>query len=76
VEALDGSEELVTVTIGGNDAGHEPPLFAAGLPRLARSLPLLGSRLLLPPVGSAPPLSGVDVALGSRVADLVVAQAT
>jgi lysophospholipase L1-like esterase len=45
VNALDGSEELVTVTIGGNDVGYVPMLFAAGLPRLARSLPLLGSRL-------------------------------
>ena len=112
VAALDGSEELVTVTIGGNDAGYVPLLFAAGLPRLARSLPLLGGRLrdqldpsardhalvevaesltevgrtvrqrsprakvlfvdyltLLPPMGAAPPLSGVDVALGRRVAD-------
>jgi lysophospholipase L1-like esterase len=45
VEALDGSEELVTVTIGGNDVGYVPMLFAAGLPRLARSLPLIGGRL-------------------------------
>jgi lysophospholipase L1-like esterase len=45
VEALDGSEDLVTVTIGGNDAGYVPLLFAAGLPRVARSLPLLGGRL-------------------------------
>ncbi len=45
VDVLDGSEDLVTVTIGGNDAGYVPLLFAAGLPRLARSLPLLGGRL-------------------------------
>ena len=44
-DALDGSEELVTVTIGGNDVGYVPLLFAAGLPRLARSLPLIGGRL-------------------------------
>ncbi len=31
-EALDGTETLVTVTIGGNDAGYVPMLFAAGLP--------------------------------------------
>jgi lysophospholipase L1-like esterase len=42
VEALDGSEDLVTVTIGGNDAGYVQLLFAAGLPRIVRSLPLLG----------------------------------
>jgi lysophospholipase L1-like esterase len=45
VDALDGSEDLVTVTIGGNDVGYVQLLFAAGLPRLARSLPLLGRRL-------------------------------
>jgi lysophospholipase L1-like esterase len=43
VEALDGSEDLVTVTIGGNDAGYVPSLMAAGLPRFVRSVPLLGS---------------------------------
>ena len=42
VDALDGSETLVTVTIGGNDVGYVPLLTAAGLPRLARSLPVAG----------------------------------
>ena len=42
VEALDGSEDLVTVTIGGNDVGYVPLLMAAGLPRIVRSVPLLG----------------------------------
>jgi lysophospholipase L1-like esterase len=112
VDALDGSEDLVTVTIGGNDAGYVPLLMAAGLPRFVRSVPLLGGHVremldptardralvevaeslkevgrvlrqrapramvlfvdyltLLPPAGVAPPLSGVDVALGRRVAD-------
>jgi lysophospholipase L1-like esterase len=45
VEALDGSEDLVTVTVGGNDAGYVPLLFAATVPRLVRSLPLIGRRL-------------------------------
>lgn len=45
ISALDGTETLVTVTIGGNDAGYVPMLFAAGLPRPVRSIPLLGSRL-------------------------------
>jgi lysophospholipase L1-like esterase len=45
VEALDGSEDLVTVTVGGNDAGYVPLLFAAGVPRLVRSLPLIGRRV-------------------------------
>jgi lysophospholipase L1-like esterase len=111
-DALDGSEDLVTVTIGGNDAGYVPLLMAAGLPRVVRFVPLLGGVVrdmldptardralvevaeslkevgrtlrqrspratvlfvdyltLLPPVGAAPPLSDVDVALGRRVAD-------
>jgi lysophospholipase L1-like esterase len=41
-EALDGSEDLVTVTIGGNDVGYVPLLMAAALPRIIRSVPLLG----------------------------------
>ncbi|CAA0108767.1 Lipase 2 [Mycolicibacterium vanbaalenii] len=45
VDALDGTEALVTVTIGGNDAGYVPMLFAAGLPRFARSVPFVGARL-------------------------------
>lgn len=40
--ALDGSESVVTVTIGGNDVGYVPLLMAAALPRAARRLPLLG----------------------------------
>ena len=42
-EALDGSEDLVTVTIGGNDVGYVPLLMAAWLPRIVRSVPLLGA---------------------------------
>jgi lysophospholipase L1-like esterase len=45
VDALDGSEDLVTVTIGGNDAGYVALLFAASVPRLIRSLPLIGRRV-------------------------------
>ena len=45
ISALDGTEAVVTVTIGGNDVGYVQLLFAAGLPRLARSLPLLGGVL-------------------------------
>jgi lysophospholipase L1-like esterase len=45
IEALDGTEELVTVTIGGNDAGYVPTLLAAGLPRFLRSVPWLGALL-------------------------------
>jgi lysophospholipase L1-like esterase len=42
VDALDGSETLVTVTIGGNDVGYVPMLLAAGLPRWVRALPAVG----------------------------------
>ena len=45
VEALDGSETLVTVTIGGNDVGYVPLLFVACLPWPARWVPLLGCRI-------------------------------
>ncbi len=45
IAALDGSESLVTVTIGGNDVGYVPLLMAASLPRAARRLPLLGGRI-------------------------------
>lgn len=45
IDALDGSEALVTITIGGNDVGYVPLLMAASLPRPARLLP--GIRELL-----------------------------
>jgi lysophospholipase L1-like esterase len=45
VAALNGTESLVTVTIGGNDVGYVPLLMAASLPRCARRLPLLGGRI-------------------------------
>ena len=45
VAALDGSEALVTITIGGNDVGYIPLLMAASLPRIARRLPVLGGRI-------------------------------
>jgi lysophospholipase L1-like esterase len=45
VDALTGAENLVTVTIGGNDAGYVPMLLAAGVPRWVRSVPLLGAAI-------------------------------
>jgi lysophospholipase L1-like esterase len=45
VYALDGSESLVTVTIGGNDVGYVPLLTVAALPSVMRSVPVLGGRL-------------------------------
>jgi len=44
-DALDGSEHLVTVTIGGNDVGYVPLLFAGSLPPVVGRLPVLGGRL-------------------------------
>lgn len=45
VTALDGSEELVTVTIGGNDIGYVPGLLIATLPRVVRAVPVVGPPL-------------------------------
>jgi lysophospholipase L1-like esterase len=45
IDALDGSEALVTVTIGGNDVGYIPLLMAASLPRVARLLPRIATLL-------------------------------
>jgi DNA-binding transcriptional LysR family regulator len=45
IAALNGSESLVTVTIGGNGVGYVPLLMVASLPRCARRPPLLGGRI-------------------------------
>lgn len=45
IAALDGSESLVTVTIGGNDVGYVPLLMVASLPRWSRRVPLLRGRI-------------------------------
>lgn len=65
IDALDGSEAVVTITIGGNDVGYVPLLFAAGLPRAARAIPLLGGRLrgLLNPAERYLALDAVGAAL-------------
>ncbi|MEO3758781.1 SGNH/GDSL hydrolase family protein [Mycobacterium sp. B14F4] len=65
VEALDGTEDLVTVTIGGNDVGYVPLLFAAGLPRPVRAMPLLGGvlRAKLDPVQRDAALARVEESL-------------
>jgi lysophospholipase L1-like esterase len=65
IAALDGSEELVTVTIGGNDVGYVPLLFAATLPAVLRTLPVLGDRLreLLDPAARETALSQVGTSL-------------
>jgi len=67
VDALDGTERLVTVTIGGNDVGYVPYLYAAGLPGFTTSLPLLG-RLLrdaLDPVARDEALAAVGASLAA-----------
>lgn len=65
IDALDGSEALVTVTIGGNDVGYVPLLFAASLPAMLRSMPVLGPRLreLLDPSARATALNQVGASL-------------
>jgi lysophospholipase L1-like esterase len=45
ISALDGSEALVTVTIGGNDVGYVPLLLAACAPQWAHRAPVIGTRL-------------------------------
>ncbi len=45
IDALDGSETLVTITIGGNDVGYIPLLLAASLPHPVRWMPTLGALL-------------------------------
>lgn len=45
IAALDGSESLVTVTIGGNDVGYVPLLMASALPRWTWRIPLLAGRI-------------------------------
>jgi lysophospholipase L1-like esterase len=45
IDALDGSERLVTITIGGNDVGYVPLLMAAALPSPARLLPAIAALL-------------------------------
>jgi lysophospholipase L1-like esterase len=69
---LDGSEVLVTVTIGGNDVGYVPTLTAAGLPPLLRSVPVLGDRLrdLLDPTARDRALVSVEQSL-TRIGRIV-----
>ncbi len=48
INALNGTETLVTVTIGGNDVGYIPLLMSAALPRLVRFLPRIAALLDAP----------------------------
>ena len=71
-EALDGTETLVTVTIGGNDVGYVPMLFAAGLPRTARAVPFLGAKLrdMLDPAARQDALAAVGRKAGQAATAL------
>jgi lysophospholipase L1-like esterase len=76
VQALRGDESLVTITIGGNDIGYVPALMAASLPRVVRSVPLMGPRLrdLLDPSAREQALGGLTDSLRA-VGDTVRARA-
>jgi hypothetical protein len=45
ITALNGSESLITVTIGDSDVGYVPLLTSAYLPLPMRSMPIIGGRL-------------------------------
>lgn len=63
IEALDGSETFVTITIGGNDVGYVPLLMGAALPALLRKLPSI--RELLDRGAREQALHGVGDALSA-----------
>ncbi|ULP47971.1 SGNH/GDSL hydrolase family protein [Mycolicibacter virginiensis] len=70
IDALDGSESLVTITIGGNDVGYVPLLMAATLPGIFRRLPAVAA--LLDPGQREQALGEVEAALravGAAVRD-------
>ncbi|UMB68997.1 SGNH/GDSL hydrolase family protein [Mycobacterium paraterrae] len=61
IDALNGSEKVVTITIGGNDVGYVPLLMGAALPSLLRKLPSI--RELLDRGAREQALAGVGDAL-------------
>ena len=75
VSALDGTEDLVTITIGGNDIAYVPGMYVATLPGALRLLPVVGARLrgVLDPDERELSLDKVArslVAVGERVHEL------
>ncbi len=75
VTALDGTEDLVTITIGGNDIGYVPGMYAATVPGPVRLLPVVGGplRRVLDPARRETALEGLAgslVAVGERVREL------
>jgi lysophospholipase L1-like esterase len=71
VTALDGTEDLVTITIGGNDIAYVPGMYVATLPTLPRGalqrVPVVGGMLR----GALDPASRERAV--ERVADALVA---
>ncbi|MFB9313612.1 SGNH/GDSL hydrolase family protein [Nocardioides plantarum] len=65
VEALDGTETLVTITIGGNDVFYVPGLLVATIPSPLRLLPVVGPRLrhALDPTARQVALAGLGGAM-------------
>jgi lysophospholipase L1-like esterase len=65
IQALDGSEVLVTVTIAGNDVGMSMRTMIAGLPSWVRGLPGIRSRVAatFDPVAYESALDGVGASL-------------
>lgn len=65
LEALDGSEELVTVTIAGNDVGMSLRTMMAGLPGWVSALPVVRSRsaALFVPAAYEPALADLGASL-------------
>lgn len=75
VTVLDGTEDLVTITIGGNDIAYVPGMYVATLPGALRLLPVVGGRLrdAIDPdrrEEALDALLGSMVAVGERVREL------
>jgi lysophospholipase L1-like esterase len=72
VTALDGTEDLVTITIGGNDIAYVPGMYVATLPGALRLMPVVGGpmRNAVDPAKrdeALDRLAGSMVAVGERV---------
>jgi lysophospholipase L1-like esterase len=77
IDALDGSERLVTVTVGGNDVGYVQGLLAASVPGPVGRLTLVHDRIgpLLDPVVIEARLRTLDPAM-RRVAAQIRSRAS
>jgi lysophospholipase L1-like esterase len=75
VTVLDGTEDLVTITIGGNDIAYVPGMYVATLPGAFRLMPVVGGpmRNAIDPARrelALEALAGSLVTLGQRVREL------